>query len=61
MAIKLTIQKPGLLKKAKEAKRHLANLAAQLAGTAGSHATASSALATARSNVDTLIAAIEAL
>ena len=61
MAKKLSVQKPGLLQRANRAKRELAQLAAQLADTQGSHATVSSDLATARSDVDTLITAIEAL
>lgn len=58
MAQKLTVQLPGLLQKAKAAKRALDRLYDQLADTQGSHATVSSDLSTARTNVNTLITAI---
>lgn len=61
MSRPLSESKPGLVARAKNAKRELAYLATLLTNTSGSHATVSSDLSTAQSDVDTLITAINAL
>lgn len=61
MAKKLSVMKPGLLQRANRAKRELTQLYDALADTTGAHVTVSSDLATARSDVDTLITHITAL
>jgi hypothetical protein len=61
MSKPLSVNKPGLVKQAKTAQREIANLQALLTNTAGSHSTATTQAATAKSALDTLVATILAL
>lgn len=61
MAKKISVQKPGLRKKAAIAKAALDEILARLADTEGTHAQASTDLSTARTAVDDLIDDLAAL
>jgi hypothetical protein len=61
MTIPLSVNKPGLVNHAKAAQREIARLQTLLTATAGSHATATSNAATAKTALDTLVATINAL
>lgn len=61
MAKKVSVQKPGLQKKAAVAKRALDEILDRLADTEGSHAQASTDLSTARTAVAALIVDLAAL
>ncbi len=61
MTIALSVNKPGLVQHAKAAKRELTRLQALLVNTTGSHATVTTDVATAQTDLDALIVAIAAL
>lgn len=61
MSTLLSINKPGLVQRAKEAQRAIVRLQALLSMTSGSHTTATTDAALAKTACDTLIADIAAL
>ncbi len=61
MTTALSVNKPGLVQRAKSAQRDIVRLQALLAATTGSHATATTDAATAKTALDALILTIAAL